>query len=151
MAQSYLDTLVLKEDYIEGEPEVGVEVVAEVTPESDEPNEQFVMTEEVAAQDVEAVTTSNVEPDEPPVTVPYSDAQAEAEIASEEVDSSTGHEIDEIIPVENIKIYSVPSTNGMARTFTGNIKYLGEVDRFKVIEYVRAGFGLVKGYTVDEF
>ena len=54
-----------------------------------------------------------------------------------------------IINVYKLRIYSIPSTKVPARSFTGNVEVIGEVDKFKIVKYVRAGFGAVKGYTLD--
>ena len=55
-----------------------------------------------------------------------------------------------ILKVRNMRIYPKPSTNVPARVFTGNIEIIGKVDRFTIVKYVRASFGAVTGYILDE-
>ena len=55
-----------------------------------------------------------------------------------------------IINVKKIKIYPKPSLNSVARTFSGNIEVIGQNENFKIVKYVRSGYGPVKGYIVDD-
>lgn len=54
-----------------------------------------------------------------------------------------------IVNVTKLRIYSIPSTKVPARSFTGNVVVIGHIDKFVILEYVRAGFGKVKGYAID--
>ena len=106
-----------------------------------------------AVEDV--VTESSVEVEE-------SVESEETSVESEEVVADVEEEIkenitppvieetiSEIIAVRKLRIYSRPSTGVPARTFTGNVELIGHVDKFKIVKYVKPGFGVVKGYTLD--
>jgi len=54
-----------------------------------------------------------------------------------------------IVNVSKLRIYSIPSTKVPARSFTGNVVVTGHIDKFAILEYVRAGFGKVKGYAIE--
>lgn len=51
--------------------------------------------------------------------------------------------------VTNIKVYNVPDEKTAFRIISGNIEIIGEINNFKLIRYMKYGFGLVTGYTKD--
>ena len=63
--------------------------------------------------------------------------------------SSTIYTEGETIAVKHIRIYKSPDTNQVAKMYSGNVIYLGRIEEFSVINCMKHGFGLVKGYTLD--
>ena len=59
------------------------------------------------------------------------------------------YEVDQTYYVENIKIYKTPDSNQVTKTYTGNVVFKGQIEHFFIIEYVRHGFGIVRGYTLS--
>ena len=114
-------------------------------------------------QDVD-IETEVLETDQPYEFVDASVEPAEVnekEVAEEIVESEPEPEqpniteaiIDNPSPyikkVTNCRIYSSPSTKLPARSFNGNVEVIGHVDEFTIVNYVRPGFGKLKGYTLD--
>lgn len=60
-----------------------------------------------------------------------------------------GHKDGDVITVANIRIYNTPDTNQPSRSVSGNIIYHNELNGWAVVDYMRPGFGLVKGFTQD--
>lgn len=121
---AYLESLVKKGNNADVEPSPEV---------SDDSVDNIVeVVEDIAEDSVEVE-----------VVLDKSDEPADAEI--EVVDYKPG----EVIYVKSIKVYKIPDTRQIARSITGNITFLGRVDTFAIINYMRHGFGLVKGYTTD--
>ena len=58
-------------------------------------------------------------------------------------------EIGQIVLVTNIRVYKTPDVKQMAKIVSGNVTYLGTIGDFNIVSYMRHGFGIVKGYTLD--
>ena len=121
---SYLESLVQVTEF-EAKEEVADEVVVEEEP--------VVESPEVAEPIEEKKEEELVEEEEPVLSVP---------------DPSNYKEGD-IIKVENIKVFKTPDKRQISRNVTGNVTYLGKIGEYTIINYMRHGFGLVKGYTPD--
>jgi len=93
---------------------------------------------------------ANVEDDQP---VEELDAKESLEENLEELATPPVKERPQVgvFKVRNCKIYAAPTLKIPARSFTGNIEVIGSVDNFKIVKYVRPGFGTCTGYTLDTF
>lgn len=85
--------------------------------------------------DLESMPSAVYAPEVPEITLPPSQKEPELK---------TG-----IFKVRKLRIYSAPSIKIPAKSFTGNVEVIGEVDNFTIVRYVRPGFGSVVGYTLD--
>ena len=97
---------------------------------------------EPAVEEVEEVVVPEVVESEPEV-----DTLNEVEEEPEPAQTVSASNV--TLNVRKLRIYSIPSTKVPARSFTGNVVVIGKVDKFAIVEYVRSGFGKVKGYAID--
>lgn len=51
--------------------------------------------------------------------------------------------------VSNLLIHKSPSGSSVAYKISGNIRIVDEIAGYKVVEYMKHGFGIVKGYTTS--
>lgn len=58
-------------------------------------------------------------------------------------------EIDRNYHAKTIRIFKTPDIHQVSTAYTGNVIYKGKIGEFDIIQYVKAGFGLVQGYTKD--
>ena len=54
-----------------------------------------------------------------------------------------------LVSVNKIRIYSKPSKAAVARIHTGFVRVGGKIREFTEVEYVKPGFGTVKGFSPD--
>lgn len=52
-----------------------------------------------------------------------------------------------LVQVRKIVVYPIPKETPTPRFVSGNVNIIGQVSGFTVIEYMKPGFGIVKGYT----
>ena len=55
----------------------------------------------------------------------------------------------EPVYVVDIRMFNTPDPKGPFKIFTGNVIVKDKVDTMTELEYVKPGFGIVKGYTPD--
>lgn len=140
---SYLESLVRKEaGAVPAEEEAVAEPVAEeITAEPEE-----VVTEGAQEEVVDE------DPAEKAVPEPEEEAAAIDPAVTEEANAeatvNTAYTIGQTIPVTNVKVFNTPDTGQPAKLITGNIIYRGEIAGFAIIDYMRHGFGLARGYAV---
>lgn len=117
----------------------------------------------VKLEDLKYVGTPNTVESEPAVeeveevVVPeVVESESEVDTSNEVVEVEEEPELAPTVSASNVtlnvrklRIYSIPSTKVPARSFTGNVVVIGKVDKFAIVEYVRSGFGKVKGYAID--
>lgn len=53
------------------------------------------------------------------------------------------------IAVNKIKVFNTPDPKGFFKIFSGNIIPTAKVESMYAIDYVKPGFGLVRGYVTD--
>lgn len=147
---NYLESLVKKgeaaalveEELVEGEP-VTDEPIAEVTPEEPVKEEPKVEAELAAEEPVEAAAQDL--------------AKKEAESVKEmpevepikKAEPAIGYEKDRMISVKNIKMFNSADPKGVFKIFTGNIIYKDKVNGMYLVEYMKPGLGLVRGFVTD--
>ena len=126
----YLESLVLK-----GESEEIVEPVNE---------------EEVVNEIAEALEAPAEEPVEEVQSEPES---IEPEPAPVKEEKKTAKKLDNAVTestyVTQIKIFNTPDPKGPFKIFTGNVIVKGEVGGMTELDYVKPGFGIVRGFTSD--
>lgn len=165
---SYLESLVKKgEEIVEtAEPEVAEYAEIDVADEAVE--------NDTADGELTSDTVEDAEPDESPSEV---DDQPSEEVkeTTEEPEEAKEPEIQEIIKeqekreekpvpksavnaanrigatlgVKDIKVFNVPDEKSIFKVFSGNVVVKDNIAGFSQIEYVKPGFGLVKGYTKE--
>ena len=160
---SYLESLTRKseeaidaavEETVEAEEAAEVEETVEEIDDSNAAEETEDLTvEEPAEEDKEDEAEEQVDEEAPeeaedaakaePVDEP--DDKPALQAASSEVT----HQAGELINVVGIRVFNTPSFNQPFRIISGNVTYDGKVDGFIRIEYMKSGFGMVKGYTPD--
>lgn len=111
-----------------------------VEPESNFAEESSVEPEVQAADPVEITATESA------VSEPDSESSEPASTEPSECDKI---EIGDILNLVNVKIYSSPDTKSKFKIFSGNAEFVGNINGFKVILYVKHGFGTVKGYITE--
>lgn len=138
------------EETLADEPEVASEVEDAVAEESaeetatEEDKEQEVGAEEqaVEAEPEEAESAEEVEE--------ASEEEPNDEPVLQAPDVPEGnHKVGELINVVGIRVFNTPSLGQPFKIISGNVTYDGKVEGFTIIEYMKSGFGMVKGYTPD--
>lgn len=113
----------------------GVEIAAEevdtVVEETEEVEEASEVADDVAEEAPEVI-------EEVPEQEPQPELKKEIQSADEET-----------LSVTNIKVYNVPDPAAVFKIFTGNVICKEMIGEMRMIEYVKPGFGLVKGFTPD--
>lgn len=133
----YLESLVLKTDE---EPAVD-EVIEEPVEVAEETNVAEEPVEDVAANDGENEVVAEDDKED-------TKEEPEQAIAPESQPAATSYEIDQTYSVSEIKIFNVPDISQPSIIFTGNVVYKGKLDQFSVVDFVRNGYGLVRGYAI---
>ena len=153
---SYLESLQLKSEFVEPVSEEAAEITEEAVSNVELPEEMTGDTAEPAvtvedAQDEPAVEVSDAPAD---VTDEVPDAVAVKEgaiqSAAEPVAPACGLKEGDVVKVSCIRIYKTPDIKQIAKNYAGNVTFLGKIGDFNIVSYMRHGFGLVKGYTLDE-
>lgn len=72
------------------------------------------------------------------------------DIVSTSEKSADNHKENDIINVAGLRVYPTPSINQLARTVAGNVVYLGQIGEFAIIEYMKHGYGVVRGYALTK-
>lgn len=111
----------------------------------DEPVVDEVAKEEVVKEVVPSVSDQDIEP------ISESEPEPVVEVKKEEPKKSASNELAKgtALPVKNIRIYNRPDSKSLFKVFSGNIIMKNKVDDMIEIEYVKPGYGLVKGFTPD--
>ena len=157
---AYLESLVRKEKLVEGSD--STKPVVEQTNLSDEPlletENKTDSTEreaeiEVAADlaegtdEVEVATgladQQNNHPDQQSDTQDVNAAVDRSEKAHEYVQNGT-------YKVDHIRVFKSPDVNQISRMVSGNVTFLGKIGDFNIIGYMKHGFGIVRGYTLND-
>lgn len=144
----YLNTLVKKEDEVK---EVVEEKVAAV--------EEPVVAEPIKEEVKEVVEEQKKEQSKKEVKIQKEEPKAEEKKSVEKKPEEkkvekkeskksglvAGQEYD----VDTIRVYAVPDEQQVSKTVTGKVVYVGTVEPFDIIKYMKHGFGLVQGYVKD--
>lgn len=144
---SYLESLVKRDEYVEVETSVetvdesNVIEVEEALPEAELEVVPVDTEEPLVDEDAEEVVAQEEEKASEPT--PEDNKQPVISESEEHVDGDK-------IKVENIRIYKTPDSKQVARNFTGNVVYRGKISEFTIIDYMRHGFGVVRGYTLNK-
>ena len=159
---NYLESLVVKGEKTEEvapQEEVKEEdVVAEIEEAVAEPAEEAVEepVEEVAEPAEETAPAEVVE--EPVVEAePEEKKVATVTITAEDTNNGLVHknaDVATVAPEEptavvDIRIFNTPDPKGPFKIFSGNVIVKQRIDTMTQIEYMKPGFGLVKGFTPD--
>lgn len=153
----YLKSLKLKEESADPEPSV-TDVVDSV-----EDNEPVVEEKEKLPEDVndtaeEAPAEEVPEPSEPAeeqteeVSEPAeekADEDVSKPVPAEEQQADNKAEIGKTVYVKNIRVTRTPDPKQPSWTVTGNVEILGKIEDMTIINFMKYGLGLVKGYTRD--
>ena len=137
----YLESLVVKSNEI-NDNSIATDPV-EMREEVEEPE---------VAEPVEKPDSAEVEEaEEPKVAEPVeginsdsTNASQPAEPAASSTNDPMGH-----VSVIDIRVYNTPYPNGPFRIFSGNVIIHSRVENMTLIEFMKPGFGLVKGFTPD--
>lgn len=139
----YLASLVKKGEIEESQVEevIEEEVVEEIA-EAVQAPEPVEEVKEEPEEEIEEVKEEVAEP-EPPVK----------EVKKEEKEAIKHPDIpfnpDEPTSVVDIRIFNIPDIKSPFKIFSGNVIVRNKVSDMTELEYVKPGFGLVKGYTPD--
>ena len=57
--------------------------------------------------------------------------------------------LEQVVQVVSKRIYNVPDTRTVSNLFSGNVIYKKEVNDMILVEYVKPGIGLVRGYLTS--
>jgi len=134
---SYLESLVKKDEFVPEKEEIEIEIGNEEAAE--------LISEPESATQLEPIVDQEIGENGDPSVV--ASAVEAAEVAEEP--DVKNHEEGQTYFVRNIRIYKTPDINQIARNYTGNIIYKGQLEDVAIVEYVRPGFGAVLGYTLD--
>ena len=129
----YLESLVVKSNEIEDNP-IATDS-AEVRGEVEEPE---------IAECVEESDSAEVKEEVKDVDSDSTNASQPAEPAASSTNDPMGH-----VSVIDIRVYNTPYPNGPFRIFSGNVIIHSRVENMTLIEFMKPGFGLVKGFTPD--
>lgn len=150
---NYLESLVKKGEAIQSVEEpikegtVITEPAAEVTPEEPVKVEAELTAEEKVEPVKEELVKEEIAEPTKKETEPVKE-QPKAEPVKEN-EPVIGYEKDQMISVENIKMFNSADPKGVFKIFTGNIIYKDEINGMYLVEYVKPGLGLVKGFVTD--
>lgn len=136
------------EEAIEESAEVAEESIAEVAEKATEPTEVAEAAPEEAATEApelpkeaqEDAAKEGIIQQEETAEAATCDERAHADVSEAAVDT-------EIKFVENVIMYNAPDLNRAGFPYTGNIQVVGpQNDEFIAVNYVRSGFGVVRGF-----
>ena len=135
----YLESLVLKSNEIDDDS---------IAADSAEVGEEVKESE--VAESVEKPDSDEVkeEAEKPEVAEPAEGTDSDSTNASQPTASSTNGPMG-YVPVTDIRVYNTPYPNGPFRIFSGNVIIHSKVENMTLIEFMKPGFGLVKGFTPD--
>lgn len=136
----YLESLVVKSN--ENDDSIATDPV-EVKEEVEEPE---------VAEPIEKPDSAEVEEaEEPKVAEPVKDTDSDSVNASQPAEPTASSTNDPMgyVPVIDIRVYNTPYPNGPFRIFSGNVIIHSRVENMTLIEFMKPGFGLVKGFTPD--
>lgn len=147
---NYLESLVKKgeavqpveEEPVEEEPVKEEAVTAEVAPEEPVKEGPEVESKLSAEEKVEAAAEELAKEEAESV-------KEAPEVEPIKAESAINYEKDQMISVENIKMFNSADPKGVFKIFTGNIIYKDEINGMYLVEYVKPGLGLVKGFVTD--
>ena len=140
----YLESLVKKTDNVT--ETVDTEAVTEV--EIADGTVENVASEAVTAPD--EIMQEAAEPIiEEAADTESQESNSEDIVSISEKSADTPKEND-IITVTGLRVYPTPSINQLARTVAGNVVYLGQIGEFAIVEYMKHGYGIVKGYALTK-
>lgn len=122
------------------------------------PVAEEVQVEEIAEPVVEEVAdTSVVEPDLESVVEEVKKEKPAEEKKSKKTEKKVKEEpkkVSAIVLEEGseydvypVRVYKTPDTHQVSQLISGKVIYEGKAETFSVIEYMKHGFGLVKGYV----
>ena len=158
---SYLASLVAKETATEEVPAPAEPVVEEVAKEVVQADPEEPVVEEAPAEEVEEEVVVEEEetkvPDseseekqpEPEVSKPEPKPEKQVNLKAADIPSQPHKEGDTIYLKETIRVYRTPDASQVARGVSGSVIYKGKIGEFTIVQYMRHGFGLVIGYTLD--
>lgn len=152
---AYLESLVKKDESTVSE-EVAEEVIDEVIDATEPTVEPEVATNaesEVIDELEESEESNNDEIDSEEEQEPISAVEPEPVPTAEpegKAEPALTLNVGDIVTVKLIKVYKTPSINQIAKNVTGNVTYLGKVGDFNIVSYMKHGYGLVKGYTLND-
>ena len=105
-----------------------------------------------APEDIEEAveTVEDVESEEAKDTAEEADeAEEDAPANDAEEPEDNSEKKSNLVSVNKIRIYSKPSKAAVARIHTGFVRVGGKIGEFTEVEYVKPGFGTVKGFSPD--
>lgn len=134
--------------YLESLVKKGEEATNQAEEELVEAAEQVNDTAEISAEPTEDVNLGE-NGDPSVVTVEEVKEEPAPAVSVESQPAATDHEVDKTYFVENVRIYNIPDRTSPSVLFTGNIIYKGQVEEWIIVEHIKQGHGLVKGYTLS--
>ena len=135
----------MEQDYLESLVKKGEEIVEEAVVEELEQSIDVEEPEEVAEEVIEEDAEEEVAEEAEEVAEPKPAQEAAPEVT--EVKKEAAPADDEIVYVENIRIFNTPDPNTVSKLFSGNVIRKGQQGEMVAIEYMRPGIGLVAGFT----
>lgn len=139
---AYLESLVKKDgDVTEAKNDTVDETIVKTTteeqieePAKEEPAKEEPFVEEVKEEPVE---------EELVVEKPTKEEKKQKKTKSSNVVLEEGKEYD----VKPVRIYRTPDLHQVSFQFEGRLVYVGKIETFSIIKYMKHGFGLVQGYV----
>lgn len=139
----YLNTLLKKEDEVKEVVEEKVAAVKEpVVAEPIKEEVKEVVEEPKKEQPKKEV---KIQKEEPKAVEKKPEEKKVEKKESKKLGLVAGQEYD----VDTIRVYAVPDEQQVSKTVTGKVVYVGTVEPFDIIKYMKHGFGLVQGYVKD--
>lgn len=146
---SYLESLVKKGEDVATEEEAVAIEAEEVTEEV--PTEPEEVAEETPVEEPDPVEEVPEVEEEPAEEEIAEEVAEEAPAVEEEIvlkaPSPVSYNVGDTVQVNDIKVYNTPDPTGPFRMITGNVIYQGQFSKCFAIDYMKPGFGLVRGYT----
>lgn len=133
----YLSTLVKKSERLIED----CKVVDDIQSEPEEVLET-VTTKEISFNEVETEEKSEAQLNEEALEVVRNDV--EKDIIEDDIKLIPGQEYD----VKSIRVYNAPDFKQVSRTISGRVVYIGSIEPFDIVKYMKHGFGMVQGYAV---
>lgn len=140
----YLETLVKKEDEVK---EAAKEEVAAV--------EEPVVAEPIKEEVKKVVEEPKKEQPKKEVKIQKEEQKAEEKksvekkLEEKKESKKSGLVAGQEYDVDTIRVYAVPDEQQVSKTVTGKVVYVGTVEPFDIVKYMKHGFGLVQGYVKD--
>lgn len=140
---SAIEEMAASEEIITEEAEVATTEAEVVSEEKVEASESL---DTASKKEVEK-TSEEAKAEELQTLIEKQDKKAEKIVAKSEV--KVGNNIGKTVSVKDIKVFNIPDDKSIFKLFTGNVIIKDEISGFSQIEYMKPGFGLVKGYTKE--